>query len=103
MPVPTLPPVPFVAAAPAIDFDLRRTVPAHPCTPGAPDEVVVCGSTTADTRDRLPDLAGSRFEPSPLRAEIGLFGAATAGIAAERVDFGRDVSNRIMFNFKLPF
>jgi len=103
MPVPMLPPAPLVAAMPAIDFDLRRMVPARPCTAGAADEVVVCAGLPADTRNRLPELAAARFEPPPLRAEIGLFGNVTAGLNVERQDFGRDVSNRVMATIKLPF
>lgn len=104
MPAATPPSV--TAPAPIIPstFDLRRVTPAagQPCR-GRSNEIVVCGRTDP-SRDRVPALDDTKFAAKPIRAEIGLIGAAKGVVRTEQQEIAPgQVSQRVLVGVKLPF
>jgi hypothetical protein len=102
------------AAAPApilapIDFDLARLPRLDPggfggpaCNRADPNSIVVCGRRGRGTYP-LDEMA-ARFEPRPIRAEIGLIGNLRGAAFLESVVLpGGQVSNRVMVGIRLPF
>jgi hypothetical protein len=54
------------------------------CAQGDSKDVVVCGRKEEQEQYRLHPLANSdRYEPKPLRAQVGLGGSTTLGIAVQ--------------------
>ena len=90
------------------DFDLKsldppaRPDPPHCATPDSSDEIVVCGRTDV-SRYRYRDLPNPYAE-KPVRAEMGLGGAATGKVEAQEVMRPDGIPDkRIMFTFKTKF
>ena len=92
---------PFVASLPAPSLDLHVAVPVKCGATG--DEIVVCGSPTANEQYRLRPLPDKYVAP-PFRAETKLFGDATGGVGAQQEAFSNgQVSKQVKVTIRVPF
>lgn len=84
-------------SAPALNIDPRSI---DPCAKPGPDEIVVCGSRSGQSRYRLPKL-GHEFDAKRFHPESVVPGGRIHVESVTRPDGTRD--NRIMITFALPF
>jgi hypothetical protein len=94
------------AAEPPPHTYLRGAAPREACGEQASGgDVVVCGRKEAEEAYRLrPLIDGDRYEPKPLRAELGLGGGKTLGVGLQTKELTPgQKTQRVMVTVGVPF